>query len=483
MAAATTQTSTQASEKSKRVEVDPKLLAQIEKPGAPVRMPKIPLPPADMPGTRGLIANTILFVSIMRNGLERILEYRKKHGDVYQVSMAGRPSVTIWDADEIHRILKNEDQTWSTAMAWNALMFGGLDRRGGNSGMLVTLDFDEHRAARKLIQPAFTTSAIEGYLRTADGHFTPAIAKWVARGHVDFKKDIRTLLAHVAGDIFTGIRDPEKLALIDGALSDFWHAMLAIAKNPWVSPTYRRAQRGMTTLLDTFTAMVPERREKGGEDLFSRMCKREDMEDVADDDVVRAAITIMFGAFDTTSAAMASMGYMLAKYPEWQDKLRREALDAGDGPLDVAKMREMKHHEWAWKETLRLIPLTMHTARVALRDVKVCGYDLKAGTLVLPVSGGIGRHPKWWTKPDSFDPERFSPARAEDRRHPGIFNPFGAGAHACVGMQLANMEMKQFWHRMLRACRFRLEPDYEGCHTFAPFGIVSGKVRLALEPL
>jgi cytochrome P450 len=99
------------------------------------------------------------------------------------------------------------------------------------------------------------------------------------------------------------------------------------------------------------------------------------------------------------------------------------------------------------------------------------------------MTGGIGRHPKWWTNADTFDPERFSPERAEDKKHSGIFNPFGAGAHACVGMQLANMEMKQFWHRMLRTCRFRLAPDYTGRHSFAPFGIISGDVRLAVEKL
>jgi len=460
--------------------VDPELLAKIESAGAPVRMPPLPLPPRDMPGTKGALGNFLLLVNVLRGGLEHVLEYRAKVGDVYQVALAGRPQVVTWDADEIHRIVRNEEQLWSTAMAWNAMMFSGLDARGGNSGMLVTLDFDDHRVARKLVQPAFTTSAIEGYLRVADGHFRTTVDEWVKRGHVVFKPEIRALLARVAGEIFTGIRDPEKLAVIDRALSDFWNAMVAIAKNPWLSPTYRRSRKGLETLLRTFLELVPERRKGGGEDLFSRMCKLEDADDEA---IVRSTITIMFGAFDTTSAAMTSMGYLVAKHPEWQEKLRAEAMEAGDGPLDVATMRGMKHHEWVWKETLRLVPLVLNVARCALRDTKVCGYDLEAGTLVAPMTGGVGRHPKWWTNPDTFDPERFSPERAEDRRHPGIFNPFGAGAHACVGMQLANMEMKQFWHRMLRACRLRLAPDYEGRHSLAPFGIITGDVRLALEPL
>jgi cytochrome P450 len=103
--------------------------------------------------------------------------------------------------------------------------------------------------------------------------------------------------------------------------------------------------------------------------------------------------------------------------------------------------------------------------------------------MVVPMNGAIGHHPKWWKNPTKFDPERFSPERAEDKQHPGIYNPFGAGAHACVGMQLANMEMKLFWHRLLTTCRLRLTRDYEANHTFTPMGIVSGPVTLTLERL
>jgi cytochrome P450 len=101
----------------------------------------------------------------------------------------------------------------------------------------------------------------------------------------------------------------------------------------------------------------------------------------------------------------------------------------------------------------------------------------------MPMAGAMGRHPKWWKEPTKFDPERFAPERAEDKQHPGIYNPFGGGAHACVGMQLANFEAKAFWHKLLHACRFSLEKDYEARHTYNPLGCVSGSVSLRLEPL
>jgi cytochrome P450 len=463
------------------VNVDPALLAVIKSAGTPASGPKPPVPEA-VPGTVSHVESVVGLFGHLRRGIAHASDLREKYGDIYRTRFVGLPMVIVWDAEEIHKILRNDDQVWSTAMGWDALMFAGLDTRGGNMGSLVTLDFDDHRVARKLVQPAFTLKAIEGYLAIADRAFAAAVPAWVERGSVDFKAEVRTLLARVAGEIFTGIRDPEEVAKVDRALSDFWHGMMAITKNRWISPTFRKAQRGLATLIQTFVALVPERRKRGGEDLFSRLCVVSEAEGLSDEAMVRVFITIMFGAFDTTSAAMTSMAYLLARHPDWQDRLREEACGLGTASRDVSVMRTMKLHEWVWKETLRLMPVTGFVPRRALRAVTVGGYALPAGALVMPMNGGIGRHPKWWKDPMKFDPERFSPERAEDKQHPGIFNPFGAGAHACVGMQLANMEMKLFWDRMLTACRFRLTRDYEANHTYTPIGIVSGKVSLTLDP-
>jgi cytochrome P450 len=75
----------------------------------------------------------------------------------------------------------------------------------------------------------------------------------------------------------------------------------------------------------------------------------------------------------------------------------------------------------------------------------------------------------------------FLPGRAEDKRHKAIYLPFGAGPHACVGAQLATVEIRAFWHAMLRRCRFRLERGYEARHGYRPIGIVSGDVAVTLE--
>jgi cytochrome P450 len=177
------------------------------------------------------------------------------------------------------------------------------------------------------------------------------------------------------------------------------------------------------------------------------------------------------------------MAYLLARHPEWQDRLRAEAQRVGSERLQLEDTKRMEETDWVWKETLRLYPVASDVPRMALRDVEVGGHRIPAGALALALIGPAMHDPNYWTEPSKFDPERFSPARAEDKRAKGIYLPFGAGAHACIGAQLATAEVKAFWHTLLRRCRIRLASDRAVHHEYRPIGIVSGQVELILEPL
>jgi cytochrome P450 len=462
------------------VPVDPAIASVIQSATRPAGVPRLVAPPAAMPGRIGFVRGMQLILGSLRRGIVAAEQGRNQFGDIYRDTFLDRDVVFVWDADEIQKVMKNDSQIWSSAMGWDIAMFAGVDRRGGNIGTLLSVDFEDHKAARALVQPAFTMKAINGYLDVAKVAFGAAVPAWTEQRHVKFKATIRSLLARVANDIFTGIRDPEQVKVIDRALVKFWSGMMALSRNAWVSPTFRGSRRGFDTLYTTFLSLAPERRKSGGNDLFSHMVTATDGSN--DDQLVRLFLTIMFGAFDTTSAAVTSMAYLLAKHPEWQERLRAEAV-ALTGPIDATNLRTLKELEWAWKETLRLMPVAGFVPRRSLRETTIGDHTLPAGTMVLPMVGGIGRHPKWWKNPLTFDPTRFSPERAEDKQHPALSMPFGAGAHSCIGTQLAGFEMKILFHQMLTSCRWSLVNDYTANHTFTPMGSVSGDVALRLEPL
>ena len=50
------------------------------------------------------------------------------------------------------------------------------------------------------------------------------------------------------------------------------------------------------------------------------------------------------------------------------------------------------------------------------------------------------RHPEFWSEPEQFQPERFTPAQAA-RRHRCVYIPFGEGLRRCIGEPFALLEM------------------------------------------
>ena len=65
-----------------------------------------------------------------------------------------------------------------------------------------------------------------------------------------------------------------------------------------------------------------------------------------------------------------------------------------------------------------------------------------------------------WTNPDDFDPDRFGPARAEDKSHRYAWVPFGGGAHKCIGMHFGVLEVKAILHEMLRTHTWTVADGY-----------------------
>jgi cytochrome P450 len=436
-----------------------------------------------LPGRSGALAGVQSLIGMVREGDGYLSSLARRYGPVFRHQMGRDPLVLVTDPDLIWTVARNEDHTWSAPLAWQHY-FGGLFSSATSDGLL-TLDQDPHRDARRLIQPAFGAQAIGGYVQSARAIIDREIEGWVRRGKIRFKAEVRRLFARVSAKVFMGIDDPGEAEMLDRAMTDGWQAVLAFSRRTRWGLGWRRAQRGIDTLWGAIRPRMDSRRGGDGTDLLSRICQTRDEATWLDDDDTRMRlfVGIMFGAFDTTASGSASMAYLLARHPSWQERLRDEVRAVSDASPTPEALKKLEQQELVWKETLRLYPVAGLLSRATLREVTLGGFRIPARTMVSALTGTASRDPSWWTDPLRFDPERFSPARAEDKRHKATYLPFGAGAHACVGAQLAGVEVKTFWHALLTRCRMRLANDYEARHCYTPIGIVSGDVELILEPV
>ena len=107
-----------------------------------------------------------------------------------------------------------------------------------------------------------------------------------------------------------------------------------------------------------------------GEDIFSQICRAQgdDGEYLSAEAIVDHMNFLMMAAHDTITSSITSMVWELAKHPEWQDKLREEMLavsPAGEG-VGHNGLGDLELTEWAFKESLRLVPPVPSFPRRAL---------------------------------------------------------------------------------------------------------------------
>ena len=88
-----------------------------------------------------------------------------------------------------------------------------------------------------------------------------------------------------------------------------------------------------------------------------------------------------------------------------------------------------------------------------------------------------------WPEPDVFDPERFDvPAGQFPGGHRYAWMPFGAGPRACVGMQIAMLEIPIVIASILQA--FTLETPLSSVPVHAPITVLpSAALPLQLRSL
>ncbi|ETE58368.1 Cytochrome protein, partial [Ophiophagus hannah] len=93
--------------------------------------------------------------------------------------------------------------------------------------------------------------------------------------------------------------------------------------------------------------------------------------------------------------------------------------------------------------------------RQSTKDVKIRGYHIPKGTIIGPDLLSVLHDPEQWETPKEFNPNHFldKDGKFTEREE---FLPFGTGQRACVGEQLARIELFIFLTSLLRAFSFQL---------------------------
>ena len=375
---------------------------------------------------------------------------------------------------------------------------GNFSNRGGWAywidkvfpGAIMAMDNPQHKHHRRIMQGAFKRSAMERYVADMGPVIDQVLATWPAGvggagSTMKVFPQIKALTLNIAARVFMGMALGPEANRMNQAFIDTVAASLALIRQPLPPFGMWRGVRARRLLVGLMQARLAEKRATESPDLFSQLChaRSEDGERFSDEEVVNHMIFLMMAAHDTTTSTLTTMFYCLARHAEWQDRLRADAQALPAAQLGFADLAGCERTEWVMKESLRLYPPLTSIPRKALRDCEFGGFQIPRGTPV-GISPIHTHHlASLWTQPTEFDPERFSPARAEHRRHAYGYLPFGGGAHLCIGQHFADLEVKSVMHQVLRRFRFSVPAGYRMPYQLVPIAKPKDGLPITLQRL
>lgn len=408
-----------------------------------------------IPGENGwpLVGNTIKMLGdpiAFGNGMVA------RYGPVFRNNAFGGRNVQMFGPEANELVLFDRDKIFSSEQGWGPVL-NLLFPRG-----LMLMDFDKHRADRKTLSVAFKPEPMRHYADALNEGIAARVPQWTGQTF-KFYPAIKALTLDLAATSFLGIPWGPDADSINKAFVDMVQASIGVVRRPLPGTAMGRGVAGRRFLVDYFTPMVPQRRAGQGQDIFTQFCQAQDDEGnyLSVDGIVDHMNFLMMAAHDTVTSSITSMVWLLAKNPEWQDRLREEMLAVSPAGAGVGHnaLGDLVLTEMAFKESLRLIPPVPSIPRRALRDFEFGGYRIPAGTSVGVNPAYTHFMPEYWPEPNRFDPMRFTPEAVRER-HKYAWVPFGGGAHMCLGLHFAYMQAKIFFHHVLTTHRISVADGY-----------------------
>jgi cytochrome P450 len=324
---------------------------------------------------------------------------------------------------------------------------------GLGNGILTNEDPVSHKRNRRLINPAFSATALKKYADVMAAAAMRADERWRSGHVVEITDEMGRITLDVVGRTLLGDdSDRDARTVIDSLeviLKRFGIGFIPGATKLLDTnlPPAVKIKNAVTSMRNTVERVVTDhkRGDRRYDDMVAALlAATEDGEGFTEQQVLDETLTLMLAGFETTANALSWTWWLLDQNPDVAARLRAE-IDAtiGDAVPTYDDIARLPYTMATIAETMRLRPPAWILERETLEPFDLGDYHLNAGQTVLMSPWVIHQDPRWW----GHDAHAYRPDRwinsdgAFDHSAPGqprgAYFPFGAGSRMCIGEQFA----------------------------------------------
>jgi cytochrome P450 len=395
-------------------------------------------------------------LSFAKNPFRFIEERLALHGRIFRSHLLGRKTAVVAGPEAAGKFIDADVVMREGSMPPHVQeLFGGRS--------LPLLDGEVHSGRKKLVNQAFSRAAITAYLPIIQQTVERYFRVWPGRGEIRWLDELKRLSIEVICTTVMGMPPGNEM---DSLREDYGILTGGFASLPINMPgtRYRKALQARDRILEVLRRLVRERRQTSTDDGLSRMLTAALTSEttLSDEDAALELHHIVIAGF-IVFAELGSIVQQLTAHPDVRAKLAAEvAAVSPGGPLTLQTLMSMPYLLQVVNEVKRLTPIIPAVFGKTKKALEFDGVSIPAGWMVIWAVTPSHVAQSLYTNPTAFDPDRFSPERAEEKRHEHAFAPQGAGpetGHRCPGLDFATYIMEIFAVVLLRGYSWQLPPQ------------------------
>lgn len=377
-----------------------------------------------------------------------LLDLRDTYGSASSFFLNGQLFIALFDPAMVNEVTVAQQSAFVKGVGFERM------RKVLGTGLL-TNEEPIHLRHRRMMQPPFHKSRLDGYARQMSELSASATDAWPSGGTINMAPEMmRLTLLIVARTLFgtDADRHTERIAeSMEIAINRIERTMLpGLDRLDGIPlPYWRKFREASDELAEIAEDLIRERRASNSDDddLLGLLLSLRDEDGSAftDEEVRDEALTLILSGHETTANALTWAFSWLGTRPDVYQALRKEALAQPWIASGVAPtIEDVMSTEVAGQvvaESLRMAPPVWVAPRRALRDVDVCGVHIPAGAHVLVSQYVTHRDPTYFPDPHTWEPSRWTP-QLHSSLPRGAYFPFGAGTRKCLGDQFALLESR-----------------------------------------